>query len=411
MTSRARTITDQDDLSAIHDAAEGFVFYPFGRKVHSARCPTVPGMALNPNEPRWFAPDVATARAFQAERSERYPTARPFESVRCCAALIPETLVARHRSTEDAAHPEPVPSSREDWTIRSSPRAVELWTTTRTRFGDDQSPVQRAMIRTITPQVASLRCGANERLHGIFVSDEVTSRQPDAENIAFYNFGSAPFAGAGSTLGFERSYAAAPAAPRPLDPPARFFHRWEVVADDAPFASWQEGESVAAWDVPVDLAGDLGLAAWRALREHPDAVEARATLTAAEPFGIEAVLAVPGVHQPSVVQAIKGLVDGPLAGLQRADELEPEVIARLLRRRRGRPIDEPTLRSLIEAPTPPPVLPRAPFNRNGLDPCDELCVTGIARVVPTVGEARLRGRVFRVEANDLTTVTGEARPR
>ena len=399
MTSNARKIMNDGDLAAIHSSGEGFVFYAFGRKVHSARCPTVPGMALNPKEPRWFAPDIPAARAFQAERLERYRTARPFDLARCCAALVPDAVVAGDRGARQPLQLQPTAPFGKDWTVRSSPDSVELWTTTRTPFGGDQSPAHKAMIREITPLVAALRCGRGQRLHGLFVSDDVNTRQPDAENIAFYNFGSAPFLGAGSVVGFERSYAAAPPSPRPLSSPARFFHRWSVIAHDAPFGHWKEGELVASWDVPIDVAADLGLAAWRALREHPDAVEVRTKLTATEPFGIEAILVIPGDRLPSVVQAIKGLVDGPLAGLQRADDLDPQVVTRLLTRRWGRPIDETTLRSLACAPKPPPILPRGPFNRNGLDPCDERCVAGIARVIPTDGDAHLRGRVFRLQGD------------
>ena len=99
---------------------------------------------------------------------------------------------------------------------------------------------------------------------------------------------------------------------------------------------------------------------------------------------------------PSIVKAVKGLVDGPLVGLQRADHLDPDVVSRLLGRRWGRPIDESTLLSLTSAAAPRPLLPRAPFNKNGLDPCDGLCVAGTARVVATSGAAVLTGKVFRM---------------
>jgi hypothetical protein len=85
----------------------------------------------------------------------------------------------------------------------------------------------------------------------------------------------------------------------------------------------------------------------------------------------------------------------PLAGLQRSDHLEPDVVSRLLARRWGRPIDESTLLRIASAAAPRPLLPRAPFNKNGLDPCDEFCVAGIARVVATDGPALLTGKVFR----------------
>ena len=262
-------------------------------------------------------------------------------------------------------------------------------------------PWQKAMVAELAPLVGALRCSRGQRLHGIFVSDETTSKQPDAENIAFYNFGSQPFAGAGSTLAFERSYSEAPPPPRPLDAAAPYYHAWSVVPDDAPFEHWREGDVVAGWnEVPLALRGDLGLGAWRALREHPECVTVTAELGPSDAYGVDVTLSAPHGQQQSIVTALKGLVDGPLAALQRSDHLDPDVVARLLARRWGRPIDAATLRRLAAATVPRPVLPRAPFNRNGLDPCDELCVAGIARVVAggAAGQALLTGRIFRVQA-------------
>ena len=121
-----------------------------------------------------------------------------------------------------------------------------------------------------------------------------------------------------------------------------------------------------------------------------------AELGPSDRYGIDVTLAAPLAREPSIVKAVKGLVDGPLAGLQRAGHLEPDVVSRLLRRRWGRPIDESTLHNLASAAKPRPLLPRAPFNKNGLDPCDEFCVAGVARVVPTGSPPALTGKVFRV---------------
>ena len=252
------------------------------------------------------------------------------------------------------------------------------------------------MVRALAP-VGALRCDTDQRLHGVFISDEMTSKQPDAENIAFYNFGTAPFAGAGSVLGFERSYDEAPRPPQALDAPGRYYHVWSVVSENAPFEHWVESEVVATWSgVPIDLAGDLGLAAWRALREHPERVTVNSTLGVLDRYGIDVTLSVPHGAELSIVRAVKGLVDGPLAGLQRAEHLEPDVVSRLLRRRWGRPMDEQTLLDLVCSAAPEPLFPRAPFNKNGLDPCDELCVAGLARVSAADGSGLITGRVFRV---------------
>jgi hypothetical protein len=70
-------------------------------------------------------------------------------------------------------------------------------------------------------------------------------------------------------------------------------------------------------------------------------------------------------------------------------------MAKLLGRRWARPLDEPTLTALVAAHEPPAVLPRAPFNKNGLDPCDELCVAGVAQLRDSDATS-LSGHVFRV---------------
>lgn len=404
----ARKIRDGQDLADIHERGVGFVLYPFGRKIHSARCTTVPGMALNPKEPRWFAPDLAAATEYQANRLAVYPTAQPFERAQCCLSLIPEEVMAGSRSIRPPSPAAHVPANTFGggdsgegrlWTSRTESDSVELWTTHRTPFETDQSAQQKAMIRLIVPHLAQLRADSSERLHGVFVSDETASIQPDAENITFYNFGSERFSGSGSVIAFERSYRTAPEPPRSLDGPARYHHRWSLVPKDAPFQHWIEGDEVADWmNVPIDLDGDMGLAAWRAIRENADRVTVRATLSASEYFGIQVTLAVPRGQTLAIVRALKGLVDGTIAGLQRAETLEPAIALKLLGRRWGRPIDEPTLARLVTSNTPPTLLPRAPFNRNGLDPCDELCVAGIARTTTSDGAGFLSGSVFRVQA-------------
>jgi hypothetical protein len=274
---------------------------------------------------------------------------------------------------------------------------VELWTSRRTPFITDQSPEQKAMVAALERRVRELHCQPGDRLHGIFTSDEVRSRQPDAENITFYNFGTRPFAGARRSLGFERSYRRAPLAPTALTIPARYYHSWRVVPDDALFAEWVERGTVAEWhDVPIDLDGDLGLSTWRALRENPRRVTVHDRLCPNEQFAAIVSLAVPASRLPSVVTAMKGMVDGPLAGLQRADHLPGAVMSKLVRRRWGRAIDEQALLALTSSHEPRPVLPRAPFNANGLDPCDENCVAGIVRLLDTDADASLSGRVVRV---------------
>ena len=277
-------------------------------------------------------------------------------------------------------------------------RCVQLWTIRRTPFETDQTPEQKCMVQKLVPRLRQLRCAEGERLHAVFTSDETKSRQPDAENIAVYNFGTRPFEGVTRALGFERSYAPASPPPDPLDSAPRYHHSWEVLPTDAPFKCWMRNAVVASWDaVPIDLDGDLGLAAWRALREYPDRIDVRGRLAPEEPFGVDVTLVAPAARQLPLVAAIKGLVDGPIAGLQRANTLGADVSSKLLRRRWGRPMDATTLAALVSAHSFPAVFPRAPFNKNGLDPCDELCVAGLARIEHGDEPAVFTGQVWRAE--------------
>lgn len=403
-----RRIEGEADLAGIHAGGRGYVFYPFGRKVHHASCSTVPEMRLNPNEPRWYAPDDASAVAYQAKRLSDYPSAKPMQAVSCCAERIPSSVLVRSGESVGAtlkthvargtAKPD-VSEVESDWDCVSSALCVDLWTCKRTPFTTDQSPSQKAMIRAIAPRVAALRCDGRSRLQGVFTSDDRTVPQPDAENIAFYNFGEAPFSGCGDSISFERSYHKAPPAPVGPDHGHRFHHQWSMVSKDAPFQHWRRGNDVCTWKgVPIDLNGDLALNAWRAMREHPDRIKAAGLLSAADEFGVEVTLSLPAGARRSVVKDLKPLVDGPLAGLQRADAVAPEIVAKLLGRAWGRTMDEQALLRLISARRPEVVFPRAPFNRNGLDPCDENCVAGLVRLVTQGAVASITGSVFKVQA-------------
>jgi hypothetical protein len=406
--SDVRRIMDAGDLERIHAGGRGYVMYPFGRKIHHARCHTVPGMMLNPKEPRWFAPDEESAVAYQRQRMQAYPMAKPFERVSCCASLLPASVLsvgagavhapALTKNASASSSNEDSARSR-DWECLVEAQSFSLWTRRRTPFNTDQDAAQKSMIREITPRLVALRCDDGSRLQGVFTSDDQALPQPDAENITFYNFGEAPFAGCGDMLSFERSYRAAPTLHTKPANGHRYHHRWSIVPKGAPFEHWIEGAEVSAWrDVPVVLSGDLALNLWRAIREHPDRVQVMTTLAASDDFGVEVTLTVPGGVRRSVVRDTKPLVDGPLAGLQRADGLAPEIAAKLLGRSWGHPMDEGTLHRLVAADRPKAVFPRAPFNRNGLDPCDERCVAGLVRIVAGGSTASMTGRVFRVRA-------------
>lgn len=74
-----------------------------------------------------------------------------------------------------------------------------------------------------------------------------------------------------------------------------------------------------------------GATAWGPTRRRSRSSARRAgRLTAQDDFGIAVTLTAPAGYRASIVTAVKGLVDGPLAGLQRADALAPDVLATLL---------------------------------------------------------------------------------
>lgn len=279
----------------------------------------------------------------------------------------------------------------EHFTYRAEPGSVELWTTDLVPFGK-LSTWQTQMLQTIKPHLRALRCAENERLHGTAVFD-ATGPQPDAENITFYNFQSC-FAGLGCEIGFERAYQAWNPTPRPLNGGARYYHRWAVVPSSSPFLHWAEGEVVArVANVPLDAVGDLALNTWRAMRENPALVSVISALSRQDYFGVDLTLSHPTFRKVSI-GTVKALIDGVLAGMQRGDTIVGANFDRLLKRRWGRPMDAQTLQQLITSPEPRWLFQRAPFNGNGLAPCDELCIAATVRV--TTGPPTVSGRVFRV---------------
>ena len=275
--------------------------------------------------------------------------------------------------------------------------AVRLWTTRRLPFSSDQSESQKAMVARVMPRLARLQGGDGERLEAVFISESAAGRQPDTENITLYNFGSAGFRNAPDAVSFERCFGEPPPPPALLEGDARFHHEWSLVGAHAPPRLWSVIEPVASWDtVPLLLRGDIGIDSWLALREHPELIDVNTELDPGEHFLIVIDITVPKAVKLSAVHLLRGLVDGSVAALQRADDLDDATVKRLLRRGWARPMTAGRLTELVTANPPAPVFPRAPFNRNGLDPCDEGCVAGILRLTP--GDAlTMTGYVARVK--------------
>jgi hypothetical protein len=273
---------------------------------------------------------------------------------------------------------------------------VRLWTTRRLPFTTHQSDEQRHMVARVVPRLAHLKGEPGERLEAIFMSGDRLGGQPDAENITLYNFGTAGFRFAPAAISFERSFDPPPPPPEDLDGDARFYHRWAIVRDQRPLSTWQVADPVARWDdVPLLWRGNFGIDTWLSLREQPERTHVDGEIPAREPFGIVVDLTAPPRIRLTP-ELLKGVVDGGVAAFQRADELDNPVIARLLRRGWARPMTADRLIDLATAAEPKPVFPRPPFNRNGLDPCDESCVAGLVRLRPGDG-LTMTGYLARVE--------------
>jgi hypothetical protein len=267
----------------------------------------------------------------------------------------------------------------------------------------DRDSEQKGMVRRVTSAVQALGAGTSEqRISGLFISDDYSGNQPDAENITFYYFGDAPFRFVPPTLAVERSYAVPPPSPKAFQRLPRYYHRWWFERADAPWTTWSAiGEPVAEWmDVSLQVPAsidDLGLHAWLAVRDASDRVTVRESLGENDLYGVVARWAVPEREEVNVAKAVKGLVDGPVAALQRADDLPEPVIDRLLRRRWPLPMPRARLLSLVRAHVPPRVFPGPPFNLNGLNPYDKRCVAGRVEIRRSVdASATMRGRFVRV---------------
>lgn len=273
---------------------------------------------------------------------------------------------------------------------------VRLWTTRRLPFTSDQSDEQRHMVARVVPRLAQLKGGPGERLEAIFVSADRLGSQPDAENVTLYNFGTAGFRFAPAAISFERSFDTPPPPPAELDGDARFYHRWAIVGDQRPLSAWRVADPVARWDeIPLLWRGNVASDTWLSLREQPERTHVDGEINAREPFGIVVDLTAPPRIRLSP-DLLNGVLDGAVAAFQRTDELDTPAIARLLRRGWAKPMTADRLTELATATEPKPVFPRPPFNRNGLDPCDESCVAGLVRL--RAGDSlTMTGYLARVE--------------
>lgn len=219
MTDRIRRIVDPAQLQSLLRDGVGYVFTPVNHTVHVAGCRRA-GRGASRSEPKFFAADDDSGLIYQERRLRDYPNAQPFRPARCCQTAIDARLceVPTHAEPSMADEPttatparltadrpsgkadgDPAVSPEGEWCLRgpgAEDAAVELWTIRRLPFTTDQTAGQKEMVGRVALAIRALPTSApGKRVSGLFTSDDRASRQPEAENITFYNFGEEPFRG------------------------------------------------------------------------------------------------------------------------------------------------------------------------------------------------------------------------
>lgn len=299
--------------------------------------------------------------------------------------------------------------------LASGDRRVGLWTVERLPFDSDQDNHEKQMVaQHVAPAIRSIPWRIGEVLHGSFVSDERRGRQPDAENITFYNFGEKPFRLAPNWIRFERSYLPAPPCPADLSEPPPYYHQWEPASPERGFRWWKQGGGpLARWTrvaCPNVMGDKGGQEVWLALR-RAHTVCTFNTAYRNEDFGVESVLLLPRGVTAHAVKVVKAIVDGSIASFQhfpeedrsRAEEVGEQLAGKL----RGGS-QRPSAPELLDHLTDPDrtVFPGPPFNNRGrahLNSYDEPCVVGEIQVFvdEKVSTPTLSGSIFLVERGDL----------
>ncbi|HWH43398.1 MAG TPA: hypothetical protein VNT32_01575 [Thermoleophilaceae bacterium] len=288
---------------------------------------------------------------------------------------------------------------------RGDDGAVEAWMVKRLAF-DTKKDWERTLVSQLRDELARLPWRADCALSGVFASDDPQSC--DAENLLYYNPGSAIFSALPHRLIFER-LREVPPAPVPLDStsPCGYYHAYRALPPGRRFYCWQAHELLARFDrIPVGsvTGSQAGRLVWWSLREAQDRIE---VLTEDRPhageFGVHVVMhAAPG-RGLKLAGVVKGLVDGVVGALhQGAATTAAERTAGLLWPKL-RPV-VPNPRVLAEALTSDrTVLFDGPaFKAHAtwvqLDPADHLCAAGLVelRNDSQSGRSELSGEIFRL---------------
>lgn len=134
-----------------------------------------------------------------------------------------------------------------------SGKTVECWSTVRLPF-EPTRDWQKAQRRELSQALKLLEAGSGEALSALYVSSTGDDRF-DAENVLFYNVGTAAFKNAAASgLEFEGGIASPPNAPDE-DASGRHYHRYEVRKARSGFRLWR----ATGLPIRISTSGDYEL--------------------------------------------------------------------------------------------------------------------------------------------------------
>jgi hypothetical protein len=288
--------------------------------------------------------------------------------------------------------------------------AVRLWAARRMSFESEQSREQRALVVLVAPQIRALEADEGDRLHGRFVSSDRRGRQPDAENVTFYNWRrgdghGTPFVVAPHALSFERSYSPSPPCPHAPSATLPYFTEWSIRQQGADDGSWERGDQLASWTAacPIVAGDEAGRYVWRAIGADRSLVTVEHAGAFDGLFGLDIHVSLPPGATFRAAEAVKGCVDGVIASFQRFPEPLTDAARAVVRKHAGwaqwrPPLTETEFEALVTREPEKRLFDGAPFNGNGLDPCDDRCVCGTVTATSNAVAERptIAGRIYAV---------------
>lgn len=235
-------IANDDDLRAIHEAGDGFVFNTFGNKLHASSCDYVGGMTVN--ERKWFFSSRADAEATLAARRPGGWTTCP----QCLGSGGPgrtPTNPAPVRKLSPAGEAESVSNKME---VRGpdESRTVEAWSDVYVQY-PPTSPSQAELRADISRRVGMLAAEDDEVLHAVFSGPK--HPQADVENLLTYNIddtGRCFESAARNGVRFEHASSKAGASPSGLEYAYSFRYALEPTA--ASFQNWRPTRTLVEFD-------------------------------------------------------------------------------------------------------------------------------------------------------------------